>query len=106
MSDKNDSKQTTLDDFFEDKEPLTFLKIDVDGAEAKLLKGCERIISQKSLLKIALCTYHKQNDEAEFTDLLTKKGFIVSHSNGYMLFHTDKKIKAPYFRRGLIRAVK
>jgi len=106
VSDKNDSKQTTLDDFLEDKEPITFLKIDVDGAEAKLLKGCERILSQKSPLKIALCTYHKQNDEAEFTELLTKKGFAVSHSDGYMLFYTDKKIKAPYFRRGLIRAVK
>jgi hypothetical protein len=106
VSDKNDSKQTRLDDFFEDKEPISFLKIDVDGAEAKLLKGCDRILSQKSPLKIALCTYHRQNDEAEFTELLTKKGFSVSHSDGYMLFYPDKKIKAPYFRRGLIRAVK
>ena len=105
VGEKINSNQTSLDEFFKD-EPVTFLKIDVDGAEAKLLKGCDRILSQQSPLKIALCTYHKQNDEAEFTELLSNKGFIVSHSDGYMLFHTDKKIMAPYFRRGLIRAVK
>lgn len=102
---KISSNQTTLDEFFKDK-PLTFLKIDVDGAEADLLKGSEKLLSRQSPLKIALCTYHKQNDETEFTALLKDKGFIVSHSDGFMLFHTDKKIKAPYFRRGLIRAVK
>ena len=90
VGEKINSNQTTLDEFFKD-EPVTFLKIDVDGAEAKLLKGCERILSQQSPLKIALCTYHKQNDEKEFTSLLTKKGFKVSHSDGYMLFHMDKK---------------
>jgi hypothetical protein len=106
VGDKNNSKQTTLDDFFKEGEAITFLKIDVDGAEAKLLKGCERILSHQSPLKVALCTYHKQEDEKEFNSLLTQKGFNISHSDGYMLFYTDKKIKAPYFRRGLIRAVK
>ena len=106
VGDQNNSKQTTLDDFFMGKEPISFLKIDVDGAEAKLLKGCDQILSQKSPLKIALCTYHKQDDEKDFTTLLSRKGFSISHSDGYMLFHMDKKMKAPFFRRGLIRAVK
>jgi hypothetical protein len=102
---KISSTQTTLDEFFKD-EPVTFLKVDVDGAEADLLKGCDRLLSLLSPLKIALCTYHKQNDEKEFTKLLIDKGFSVSPSKGYMLFHTDKRISAPYFRRGIIRAVK
>jgi hypothetical protein len=106
VGDQNNSKQTTLDDFFIGNELMTFLKIDVDGAEAKLLKGCERILSQSSPLKVALCTYHKQNDEKEFATLLTQKGFNISYSDGYMLFYMDKKIRAPFFRRGLIRAVK
>jgi hypothetical protein len=105
VGEKINSNQTTLDEFFKD-EPVTFLKIDVDGAEAKLLKGCDRILSQQSPLKIALCTYHKQNDEEEFTKLLSDKGFSVTPSDGYMLFYTDKKIKPPYFRRGLLRAVR
>lgn len=106
VSDQNNSKQTTLDDFFKKGDPITFLKVDVDGAEAKLLKGCDHLLSQSSPLKIALCTYHKQDDEKEFTSLLSQKGFNISYSEGYMLFHMDKKMKAPYFRRGLIRAVK
>ncbi len=97
--------QTTIDEFFKDI-PLTFLKIDVDGAEADLLKGAEKLLSRQPPLKIALCTYHKQNDEAEFTRLLNDMGFRVSPSDGYILFHTDKMIKAPYFRRGLIRAIR
>jgi hypothetical protein len=105
VGEKINSNQTSLDEFFKD-EPVTFLKIDVDGAEAKLLKGCDRILSQQSPLKIALCTYHKQNDEEEFTKLLSDKGFCVTPSDGYMLFYTDKKIKPPYFRRGLLRAVR
>lgn len=106
VGDKASENQTTLDHYCRDYEPITFLKIDVDGAEAKLLKGCERILSQQPYLKIAICTYHKQDDEKEFTQLLTHMGFETSHSDGYMLFHTDKKIKSPFFRRGLIRAVK
>jgi hypothetical protein len=106
VSDQNNSKQTTLDDFFKEGEPITFLKVDVDGAEAKLLKGCNQLLSQRSPLKVAICTYHKQDDEKEFTSLLTQKGFNISYSEGYMLFHMDNKMKAPFFRRGLIRAVK
>lgn len=106
VSDINNSKQTTLDNFFKESEPITFLKIDVDGAESQLLKGCDKILSQQSPLKVALCTYHKQDEEKEFTSLLIQKGFNISHSDGYMLFYMDKKMKAPFFRRGLIRAIK
>lgn len=106
VGDKNTGNQTTLDGFFNNREEVSFLKIDVDGAEAKLLKGCEKILSKQTPLKIALCTYHKCNDDADFTALLKEKKFDLSHSDGYMLFLIDKKLKAPYFRRGLIRAVR
>jgi hypothetical protein len=106
VGDKNTSNQTTLDEFFQNREQVSFLKIDVDGAEAKLLIGCEKILSQQTPLKIALCTYHKSNDDRDFTALLKQKNFNITHSDGYMLFLIDKKLKAPYFRRGLIRAVR
>lgn len=106
VGDKNLRNQTTLDEFFSHGEKVSFLKIDVDGAEGKLLDGCETILSQQSPLKIALCTYHKENDDRDFTALLKEKNFDVSHSDGYMLFLMDKKLRAPFFRRGLIRAVK
>jgi hypothetical protein len=106
VSDITNSGKTKLDDFIFPDETGTFLKIDVEGAESKLLNGCKRILAEQKPFKIAICTYHKQEDEKEFSSLLTQNGFETSHSDGFMLFFYDKKIKPPYFRRGLIRAEK
>lgn len=104
VSDVTNSSNTKLDDFISIEETGTFLKIDIEGAELRLLKGCKRILAEQKPLKVAICTYHKQEDEKEFLSLLTQNGFETSHSDGFMLFYYDKKMKAPYFRRGLIRA--
>lgn len=104
ISDTTDDKNTRLDDFVSPDEHISFLKIDVDGAEARLLKGCERILSGKKPLKVALCTYHKHHDEADFTRLLLQNGFHVTHSDGYLLCYFDRKLQPPYLRRGLLRA--
>lgn len=106
VGDSTNARNIRLDDFFSEEEKITFLKIDVDGAESNLLNGCKRILSQQQPLKVAVCTYHKQEDDNEFSALLAQNGFVISHSEGFMLFYYDKKMKAPYFRRGLIRAVK
>jgi hypothetical protein len=71
-----------------------------------VLEGAKEIFESGSPLKIALCTYHKNDDEKEFTDLLEKSGFTVIPSRGYMIHYYDKKMKSPYLRRGLIRAVR
>ncbi len=105
VSDKNDDKHCTGDEFFSSKS-ITFLKIDVDGGERKLLKGLSRTLQQPCSMKIALCTYHKHEDQQEFTDLLVRSGFAVTPSSGYMIFYYDKLLGAPYLRRGLIRATK
>lgn len=102
----NDAKNTTLDNYLKNSEKEIFLKIDVEGAESSLLSGSKRILSEQKSMKIAICTYHKQDDEKEFKMLLTEKGFKTTHSDGYMLFFYDKQLKAPYFRRGLLRAEK
>jgi len=106
VGDISNSKCTTLDDFFSDNRKLSFLKIDVEGAESRLLKGCKRILQEQFPLKVAICSYHKQEDEQEFKDTLSHYGFETSHSEGFVLLFTDRKIKPPYLRRGLIRAVK
>jgi hypothetical protein len=85
---------------------VTFLKIDVDGAESIVLDSCREVFKSGRPFKIALCTYHKNNDEKEFTTMLKNNGFAVSPSKGYMIHYYDKKMKAPYLRRGLIRAVR
>jgi len=106
VGDVTDAKCTRLDDYFGADEKLSFLKIDVEGAESDLLNGCKRILQQKNPLKVAICTYHKPEDEQKFTRRLTEYGFETSHSDGFVLLFTDRKIKAPFLRRGLIRAIR
>jgi len=104
--DVTSAKCVTLDDYFSPEEKLSFLKIDVEGAESLLLSGCKRILSEEKPLKVAICTYHKEEDERELNETLKQNGFETSHSDGFLIIYTDRKLKAPYLRRGLIRAVK
>ncbi len=104
VSDSDDEKHISLDTLLNSRKDITFLKIDVDGNEQKVLEGAKEILGAGIPIKIALCTYHKNNDEKEFIALLEKNGFTVTPSKGYMIHYYDKKMKAPYLRRGLIRA--
>lgn len=106
VSDYNDDSHIRLDTFFDMKNDITFLKIDVDGAEAIVLNSCVEVFKAHNSFKVALCTYHKNNDEKDFTLLLKNHGFSISPSKGYMIHYYDKKMKAAYLRRGLIRAVR
>jgi hypothetical protein len=108
LSSINDGKNMSLDSFMEDIKEVDFIKIDVDGSEAELLKGCEKLLKDKQPLKIALCTYHKQFDEEIFSRLLKNNDFEITLSKGYMIFISGElnDLKPPYLRRGLIRAKK
>lgn len=106
VSNVNDDSNVTLDNFFEKNGEIDFIKIDVDGAESKLLSGADNLLSNEIPKKVAICTYHRQQDAKEFDQLLNEKGFINRFSDGYMLFIYDPEIKAPYLRKGLIRAIK
>ena len=106
VSGSDDDSGIRLDTFLNERKDITFLKIDVDGAEQEVLSSCMEILRSSRPLKIALCTYHKANDEKDFTKLLRECGFVVTPSSGYMIPFYDKKIKAPWLRRGLIRAVR
>ncbi|MCC9138228.1 FkbM family methyltransferase [Pontibacter silvestris] len=106
VSNNNDHHNLSLDAFFKDKESVNFIKADVEGAEADLLEGSKELLSKDSNLKVAITTYHKQNDETHLAKVLHSSGFKTENSTGFMLYIYDKDIKPPYFRRGLIRAYK
>ena len=106
VSDQNDRSHIRLDTFFETRSDINFLKIDVDGAESIVLDSCDKVFRSGNSFKVALCTYHKNNDEDEFTKLLQGHAFNITPSKGFMIHYYDKNMKAPYLRRGLIRAVK
>ena len=106
VADTDDASHIRFDTFVENHSDVNFLKIDVDGAESVVLNSCTELFKSGKRLKMALCTYHKNNDEIEFTALLKELGFTVTPSDGYMINYYDKKMKAPYLRRGLVRAVR
>lgn len=106
VADTANSKQITLDNIISPIETEIFLKADVEGAELKLLKGATKLLSQQKPFKIAICTYHREQDEKEISKFLAKYNFKISFSEGYMLPIFDKKMRSPFFRRGLIRAKK
>jgi hypothetical protein len=106
LSDSDDESHVKFDTFYKNRKDITFLKIDVDGAESDVLNSCREVFKSGNPLKVALCTYHRNNDEKEFSILLRNHGFSVTPSKGYMIHYYDKKMEAPYLRRGLIRAVR
>ena len=107
VSEKVSLNTITLDKYFYDNLLIVdFLKIDVDGGERKLLQGSHDLFRHNSLLKIAICVYHNQNDETEILTILQEHNFNCALSNGFMLYFYDENFNAPFLRRGLIRGTK
>jgi FkbM family methyltransferase len=63
-------KTCALDEFLKDEE-ITFIKMDIEGAEIKALQGAKNIISNQKP-KLAICVYHKPEDIFEIPELLLK----------------------------------
>lgn len=105
ISSVDDDHNLRLDTYFEKIEKIDFLKIDVDGAEQDLINGAHYSIANK-VEKLAICTYHKTNDNKDFSKYLLENNFSIENSKGYMLFYFDSNFESPYFRRGLIKAIK
>lgn len=108
VSDKTSDKSITLDDYFNENQIVNFIKADVEGAEADLIRGADRLIQRNKNLKIAVCTYHSQEDASLLASMLQEHGFVTKFSDGYMLYYYGKQnvVKAPYLRKAVLRAVK
>lgn len=72
-------KVTSLDSYFFDKAPPTFIKMDIEGAELEALKGAEHII-RSNKPKLAICAYHKPED------LYTLPELIMSYRSDYKFY--------------------
>ncbi len=108
VADKTGDGSIALDDFFDGNQQVQFIKADVEGAEAQVLQGARNLIARQKKIRIAVCTYHRQEDAAVLEDILEKYGFKSSFSNGYMLYYYGKTnvVREPFLRRAVLRAVK
>jgi hypothetical protein len=101
VSDENSENSVSLNRFFAEREKPDFIKIDVEGFENKVIMGSSKIFEDKRNIKLAICTYHKQDDFDTFSLFFKNAGFSTSSSPGYMIFR--RAIKKPYLRRGILR---
>ena len=99
------SVSNTIDNYFSDKEPPTFLKLDVEGFEKRVLTGAIKSIESGKVKKIVSCAYHYADDEEILGNFLHSHGYSVTPSHGYMVFSMYDELKPPYFRRGLLRGI-
>lgn len=74
----------SLDGFIKDK--ITFIKMDIEGAELEALKGCSDIIKQYKP-KLAICVYHKKEDIIEIPryikELVPEYKLYLRHYSNY-----------------------
>jgi len=102
-TDISSSKQITLNDLLSNCIKPIFVKLDVEGFERNVIKGMSDLL-KKAKVKLSVCTYHKYDDESYFSNFFKENGFEFELSEGFMLFFWDHNFKAPFFRKGLIRA--
>ena len=101
VSDSNDGDNITLDSFFKNKR-ITYLKADIEGAEALMISGAIHTFNH-SIKKALICTYHRHDDEKKLGKMMIDCGFDISFNKGYILYFNDKEsLKYPYLRKGVM----
>lgn len=86
------------------KEPVNFIKMDIEGEEVNALRGSDRVFADSNNIKCSICSYHKHGDEKEIKKILQQYGLKTAVSAGYMLFTYDADIwRNPELRRGIVR---
>lgn len=86
--------RTTTIDLAVNEEKVTFIKMDVEGAELKALKGAENTI-RNNKPKLAICVYHKVEDIVEIPlyllEIQPEYKFYLRHHN-YITPNKDKAL--------------
>lgn len=83
-------KVVSLDEILSD-EPITYIKMDVEGMEPKALLGAQNII-KKYKPKLAICTYHSDRDMLEIPEII-------------MSINPDYKLYFRHYSKGIVETV-
>lgn len=104
VSDTDQGEGLTLDMAFKDKR-IDFIKMDIEGAEEKALHGARQLI-ERCAPKLAVCTYHRAEDEKVIRAWLESEGFYtVKNSPGYVICQGEwelEHLEDVDFRRALL----
>ncbi|MCL1889272.1 MAG: hypothetical protein FWF99_02045 [Desulfovibrionaceae bacterium] len=93
-----------LDEFFARRnEKPGLIKMDIEGAEGRALRGMAGLLADAFPLVLLICTYHRQEDWDNYYSMLHER-FSINSSNGYYWHLANAR--PPFLRRGVMRAVK
>ena len=103
----SDAAAVSIDDFCEENhiETIGLVKMDVEGYEKDVLSGAKKMLTNNKIKRLAVCTYHKPDDEQTLGAMLPNYHKVMSE--GYMLgalIQDIWNVKPPYFTKGLMRA--
>lgn len=106
VSDTDQDGNLTLDTLFRDQK-IDFVKMDIEGAESKALQGARRLV-ERCVPKMAVCTYHRAEDEKDIRAWLEATGpYVVTNSPGYVICQGEWELAHPSdvgIRRALLWA--
>ena len=97
-----DYQTTTIGDLFGNNPP-DVIKMDIEGAEWKVINEAQDMLSKKNI-RLAITTYHQHDDASNIKILLERLGYETFFSEKFILFVYDV-LRPPYFRKGLIKTV-
>ncbi len=105
VSDVTDEENITIDDALPDlRGENIFLKMDVEGAEPRALRGAKKILTSNKV-RASVCTYHNADDLIKVKSILQNFGFKTSTSAGYMVFFYNlNTFNTADFRKGVVYA--
>jgi hypothetical protein len=102
----HENEHTTTLDAIHKNNPFNFLKMDLDGSERPVFEGGHLLWNSTSPIYVVVCTYHQAQDAEEFKQFFESKHFACRFTEGYMLFIFQKQHQAPFFRKGVLRAIR
>jgi hypothetical protein len=100
---RNDGQTIRLDSIAQG-DPLTMVKMDIEGMEVAVLEGSREYMKHQPM-KLSITTYHRSRDARLLGEFLRDAGFNIRYNAGYMLFIYDT-LTPPYFRKVMVKADK
>ena len=102
LNDYDEEDKVSLDTYFDEKD-VSFIKMDLEGFEYKVLEGAKELLRTRDNISLAITVYHNKNDEKVVREYL--KDYDISVTEGYLM-HRWEEAEPPYLRHGVIRAKK